>query len=166
MNHERGTSTAFGSSEKFGSSLEKEKGKQGPMDSSVEHEWTSSLSRFGKRSPGRMGPMRAPPASFVERSDIVRRFCRVTMRSPATDVGVPRERNSMKRVSKEGSSSNVRKRLAVSSEVSTSVCKVKEVTEWKVGGPEKDEISSAIIFFRDGKEPPRKDGGISKLCPA
>lgn len=165
MNHERGMRMAFGSLEKFGSRPEKERGKQGPMDSSVEHEWTSSLSRFGKWSTGSMGPMRAPLVSSVERSDIVRRFWRVTMRSPVTDVGVPRERNSMKRVSKEGSSSNVRKRLSVSSEVSTFVCKAKEVTEWKVGGLEKDEISSAIIFFRDGKDPPRKDGGISKLCP-
>lgn len=65
---------AFGSSEKFGSSLEKDKGKQGPLDSRVEPVYTSSLSSFGRWSPGRIGPMRASSALFVERSVMARRF--------------------------------------------------------------------------------------------
>ena len=65
---------AFGSSEKFGSSLEKDRGKQGPLDSRVEPECTSSLSSLGRRSPGRIGPMRASSMSFVEKSVIARRF--------------------------------------------------------------------------------------------
>lgn len=32
-------------------------------------------------------------------------------------------------------------------------------------GPEKDEISSMNSDFKYGKEPPRKDGGISRVCP-
>ena len=103
--------------------------------------------------------------SFVEKSVIVRRFWRDTTRSPVTGVGISRERNSMKRVSSAGNRSSVCKRLAVSSEMSTFVYRVSEVTEWKVCGPEKDEISSTSNFLRDGKDPPRKDGGISNVCP-
>jgi len=39
------------------------------------------------------------------------------MRFPATDVGIPRARNLMEAVSKEGNRSNACKRLAVSSGV-------------------------------------------------
>jgi len=39
---------AFSSSEKFGSNLEKDKGKHGPFDLRVETEWTSSLPSFGR----------------------------------------------------------------------------------------------------------------------
>ena len=71
----------------------------------------------------------------------------------------------MKTVSKEGSRSNACKRLAVSNEISTFVYKVSEVTEWNVCGPENEETSSMNNDLRDGKEAPRKDGGMSSVCP-
>jgi len=109
--------------------------------------------------------MRASSVSFVEKSVILRRFLRVTARSPVTGVGTPRARNLMKRVSKEGNRSNACKRHAVSSGTSTFVYKVSEVTEGKVCGLENDEISSMNNVLRDGKEPPRKGKGISNVCP-
>lgn len=87
------------------------------------------------------------------------------MRPPPGDVGIPRARNLIRAVSKVGSRSNARKRHGVSSGTSAFAYRVREVTEWNVCGPEKDEISSMNSDFRDGKEPPRKDGGISKVCP-
>jgi len=109
--------------------------------------------------------MHAPSMPFVEKSFILRRFWRVTGRSPVTDVGTPRARNLMKTVSKEGNRSNVCKRHAVSSEMSTFVYRVSEVTEGKVCGPENDEISSTNNVLRDGKEPPRKGKGMFNVCP-
>lgn len=82
-----------------------------------------------------------------------------------TDVGIPRARNLMRTVSKEGNRSNACKRLVVSSGMFTFVYKVSDVTERNVCGPEKDETSSINNVLKDGKEPPRKDGGISNVCP-
>lgn len=87
------------------------------------------------------------------------------MRSPVTDVGILRARNLMKMVSREGSRSNAANRLAVSSGILAFVCRVNEVTEWNMCGPENDEISSMNSDLKDEKEPPRKDEGISKVCP-
>ena len=81
------------------------------------------------------------------------------------DVGIPRARNLMRRVSKEGNRSNACKRLVVSSGMSTFVYRVSEVTEGNVCGPENDEISSMSSVLREGKEPPRKGKGISNVCP-
>lgn len=155
---------AFESFEKFGSNLEKDRGKQGPLDLRVEPERNSSVSSFGRRSPGRIGPMLASPMSFVEKSVTSRRFWRVTMRAPEMGDGFPRARNLMKTVSKESRRSNVYKRLVVSSGIVAFVCRVSEVTEGNVCGPENDETSSMNSVLRDGKEPPRKVEGMSNVC--
>ena len=108
--------------------------------------------------------MRASLVSFFEVSDILRRFGRVTIRSPVVDIGVHRARNSMKTVSKEGKRSNASNRAVVSSRTLEPVLRVSEVTEGKMCCPEKEEISSTKSVLREGKDPPRKAGGMSNMC--
>jgi len=86
------------------------------------------------------------------------------VRSPIIGVGTHSERNSMETDSKEGSRPNVFKRLVVSSRTWEFVLKVSEVTEGKVCGPENDETSSMRSVLREGKEPPKKAGGMSNVC--
>lgn len=94
---------------------------------------------------------------------MLRRFWRVIVRSPVTDIGVHHARNSMKTVSREGKRSNAFNRIVVSSRTLEFVLRVSEVTEGKICGPENEEISSTEIVLREGKEPPRNAGGMSNV---